>query len=75
MKEFLRVRCPICGAVPSLPHLAQTQQNKPAHVRLLIFRLGGGNSSPGAGSATGGACHHPSASSLAENAPVGVGQI
>jgi len=40
MKEILRVRCPICGMMPSLDNLAHAAE-KDAEIRVLVQRIGG----------------------------------
>lgn len=41
MPEVIRVRCPICGAMPTLDNLEQTAAEKPAEIRIFIQRFGG----------------------------------
>jgi len=41
MAEVTRVRCPICGMMPTLKNLADTAEKKPAQVRIFIQRIGG----------------------------------
>lgn len=41
MKEIVRVRCPVCGMMPSLKNLEQTEQTKPAKVRIFVQQMGG----------------------------------
>ncbi len=41
MAEVTRVRCPICGAMPTLGNLEKTQDEKPAEVRIILQRFGG----------------------------------
>ena len=45
MKEILRVRCPICGMMPSLDNLAQTAE-KEAEIRLYMQKIYGKKPAP-----------------------------
>jgi len=38
--EVIRVRCPICGALPTMPNL-EAASTKPAEIRIIIQRFGG----------------------------------
>ena len=40
-KEVTRIRCPVCGAMPTLENLEQTVKEKPAEIRIFIQRFGG----------------------------------
>lgn len=40
-KEVTRVRCPICGMMPSLDNLEKTAKEKPAEVRIFVSRFYG----------------------------------
>lgn len=40
MKEFIRVRCPVCGMMPSEENLEKGKENL-AEVRIFIMRVGG----------------------------------
>lgn len=41
MAERIRVRCPVCGSMPSLDQLVQTEQTKPAQIRVFLQKFGG----------------------------------
>ncbi len=41
MPKVVRVRCPLCGAMPTLANLEQTQNEKPAEIRLFLQEFGG----------------------------------
>lgn len=41
MKEIIRIRCPLCGMMPSENNLKQTEEEKPAEVRVFICRFYG----------------------------------
>ena len=41
MAEKLRVRCPICGSMPDLDQLVQTEKKWPAKLMLYLQKFGG----------------------------------
>jgi len=41
MAERIRVRCPVCGSMPTLPQLVQTEEEKPAKIRVFLQKFGG----------------------------------
>ena len=41
MAEKIRIRCPICGSMPDLAQLVQTEETKPAVIRVFLQKFGG----------------------------------
>ena len=41
MAEKIRVRCPVCGSMPDLDQLVQTEQNKPPQIKIFLQKFGG----------------------------------
>ena len=41
MAEKIRVRCPVCGSMPDLDQLVQTEEKKPAKIRIFLQKFGG----------------------------------
>lgn len=41
MAEKIRIRCPICGSMPDLDQLTQTEEAKPARIRIFLQKFGG----------------------------------
>lgn len=41
MAERIRVRCPICGSMPTLPQLENTAKKWPAKLMLYLQKFGG----------------------------------
>jgi hypothetical protein len=40
MKKFTRVRCPVCGMLPTLKNLDEAKE-RPAEIRIIVQRIYG----------------------------------